>query len=181
MQWKSTPERYGAIAIAIHWTAALLIVALIVSGLRAANAVDTLTKISFLRAHAVMGLAVAVLTLARIAWWWFADRKPEPVAGIPPLQERAARIVQTLFYVVLLGMAASGTGMLVLSGSGLVLFGATEGPLADFWNYPPRVPHRIGFVLLLALFVLHLGGALYHQFIRRDRILARMGWGRAHA
>jgi cytochrome b561 len=29
------------------------------------------------------------------------------------------------------------------------------------------------------LFVLHLGGALYHQFVRRDLLLARMGVGRA--
>jgi cytochrome b561 len=78
-------------------------------------------------------------------------------------------------------MAASGIGMLVLSGANLVLFGGAPGPLADFWNYPPRVPHRIGFVLMLSLFVLHVAGALYHQFIRRDHILARMGVGKAGA
>lgn len=181
MQWKSTTDRYGAVAIAIHWTAALVILALIASGLRAANVVDPAMKISVLRAHAIMGIAIAVLTLARIAWWWFADVKPAPVAGMPTMQERVARAVHVLFYVVTLGMAASGIGMLLLSGANLVLFGGAPGPLADFWSYPPRVPHRIGFVLLLLLLALHVGGALYHQFIRRDHILARMGWGKARA
>jgi cytochrome b561 len=179
MQWKSTASRYGAVAIAIHWTAALSIVVLIGSGLRAANTIDPATKILLLRLHAALGIAVLVLTLARIVWWHFADTKPLPVAGMPPFQERLSRVVHTLLYVVILGMAASGIGMLVLSGANLVIFGTAPGPLADFWNYPPRIPHRLGAILLITLLVLHLGGALYHQFILRDRLLARMGLGRA--
>jgi cytochrome b561 len=178
MQWISRTDRYGVIAIAIHWISVLLILVMFVSGLRAANAVDPATKIALLRAHAAIGVVVLVLTLARIAWWFLADTKPAPVAGMPRWQERLARIVHVLFYIVILGMVASGFGMVLLSGANLILFGDTPGPLADFWNYPPRVPHRIGAVLVLTLFVLHLGGALYHQFIRRDRLLARMGVGR---
>ncbi len=33
--------------------------------------------------------------------------------------------------------------------------------------------------LLLALLAAHIGAALYHQFVRRDQLLARMGVGRA--
>lgn len=29
-----------------------------------------------------------------------------------------------------------------------------------------------------ALFVLHVGAALYHQFVLKDRLLARMGVGK---
>jgi cytochrome b561 len=179
MQWKSGTDRYGAVAIAIHWISALLILGLFVSGLRAANAIDPAAKISLLRAHAIIGSTVLLLTLARIAWWFFADTKPAPAAGMPRLQERLSKAVHTLFYVVILGMVASGFGMVLLSGANLVLFGDAPGPLADFWNYLPRVPHRIGAVLIFMLFVLHLGGALYHQFVRRDLLLARMGVGRA--
>lgn len=179
MQWKSKPDRYGAVAIAIHWISALLILVMFVSGLRAANAVDPAAKVALLRAHAAIGVSVLVLTLARIAWWFWADTKPAPAAGMPRWQERLATTVHVLFYVVILGMVASGFGMVLLSGANLVLFGDAPGPLADFWNYPPRVPHRLGAILILILFVLHLGGALYHQFVRRDRLLARMGVGRA--
>jgi cytochrome b561 len=92
--------------------------------------------------------------------------------------ERAASTVHALFYVVILGMAASGIGMLVLSGAGPVIFGAQGSPLPDFFQYPPRIPHGIGARLLIAALVLHVGGGLYHQFIARDRIFARMGLGR---
>jgi cytochrome b561 len=74
-------------------------------------------------------------------------------------------------------MAASGIGMLVLSGAGRILLGGASGVLPEFWNYPPRVPHRAGAVLLVALFVLHLGAALYHHFVRRDGLLTRMRIG----
>jgi cytochrome b561 len=178
MKLKSMPDRYGAVAIAIHWIAAVLIVALLISGFRAAGAVDPAAKAEFLRVHAPAGIAVLVLTLARVAWWWFADRKPASVAGQPPLLDRAARVVHVLFYVVILGLAASGIGMMALSGAGAIVFGGTKGALPDFWNYPPRVPHGLGVRLLIALLVLHVAGALYHHFVRRDRLLARMGLGR---
>lgn len=178
MAVKSTEDRYGTVAIAIHWVAAALIVALLITGFRVSGAADPAAKAAFLRFHAAMGAAILVLTLARIAWWWFADRKPLPVAGQPPLLKRAATAVHMLFYIVIIGLAASGIGMMVLSGAGPVVFGGASGAMPDFWNYPPRVPHGIGVRVLIALLILHVGGALYHHFIRRDRLLARMGLGR---
>lgn len=177
MALKSTSDRYGAVAITIHWLAAILIVALLISGFRASGMTDPAAKITFLRAHAIMGVTILLLTLARIAWWWFADRKPLPVAGQPALQHRAATSVHMLFYVVIVGLAGSGIGMMVLSGAGLIVFGGASGSLPDFWNYLPRVPHGIGARLLIALLVLHVAGALYHQFVKGDRIFARMGLG----
>lgn len=178
MPLKSTSDRYGAVAIAIHWSAAVLIVALLVTGFRVSGAADPAAKAAFLRFHAAMGIAILVLTLARIAWWWFADRKPAPVTGQPPLMQRAAASVHVLFYIVIVGLAASGVGMMLLSGAGPIVFGGAAGTLPDFWTVPPRIPHGIGVRILIALLVLHVGGALYHHFIRGDRLLARMGVGR---
>lgn len=178
MALKSTQDRYGAVAITIHWLAAALIVALMITGFRVSGAADPAAKAAFLRFHAAMGIAILVLTLARIAWWWFADRKPLPVAGQPPLLHRAASAVHLIFYIVIVGLAASGIGMMVLSGAGPIVFGGASGSLPDFWNYPPRLPHGIGVRVLIALLILHVGGALYHHFIRGDRLLTRMGVGR---
>jgi cytochrome b561 len=178
MAMKSTEDRYGTVAIATHWVAAALIVALLITGFRVSGAADPAAKAVFLRFHAVMGVVILALTLARIAWWWFADRKPLPVAGQQPLLHRAASAVQLLFYVVIIGLAASGIGMTVLSGAGPIVFGGAPGSLPDFWSVPPRVPHGIGVRVLIALLILHVGGALYHHFVRGDRLMARMGVGR---
>ena len=178
MALKSTQDRYGAVAITIHWLAAALIVALLVTGFRVSGAADPAAKAAFLRFHALMGIAILALTLGRIAWWWFADRKPLPVAGQPALPHRAASAVHLIFYIVIIGLAASGIGMMVLSGAGPIVFGGASGSLPDFWTVPPRIPHGIGVRVLIALLILHVAGALYHHFIRGDRLLARMGVGR---
>ena len=91
-----------------------------------------------LRVHVPAGISILVLTLARIAWWLFADKKPDAASGTPAWQDRIARWVHLAFYVVLLGMAASGIGMLVLSGAGLTIFGGSPLVLPDFQTYPPR-------------------------------------------
>lgn len=181
MRWKSTSDRYGAVAIAMHWATAAAIAGLLVSGFQAAAMADTVSKTALLRIHAVIGVSILALTLLRIAWWWFADRKPDDPAATPRWQARTARITHGLFYVVIIGMAASGIGMIALSGAGENLFGSAARPLPDFTAYPPRVPHGIGGRFLVLLLFFHAGAALYHQFVLRDRLMARMGLGRPSA
>ncbi|SJM32903.1 hypothetical protein [Mesorhizobium delmotii] len=47
---KSRADRYGTIAVSIHWLSAILILALLGSGFQAAKAMDAATKAGFLRA-----------------------------------------------------------------------------------------------------------------------------------
>ncbi len=93
---------------------------------------------------------------------------------MPSWQDRSARAVHFLFYVVILGMTASGIGMMVLSGAGPIIFGAEAAVLPDFWDYLPRTPHGIGARALIALFVLHAGAALYHHFFKKGGLVGRM-------
>ena len=93
---------------------------------------------------------------------------------MPRWQARSARAVHVLLYAVILGMGASGIGMLVLSGAGDSLFDAASAPLPDFWQYAPRKPHSFGAKFLIALLVLHVGAALYHQMVLRDGLIRRM-------
>jgi len=177
MALKSTPDHYGSVAIAIHWVSALLLVGLLASGFRASGTVDAAAKSGLLHVHVIAGFAVLVLTAARILWWLFADTKPAELPGTKA-SHAAAKTVHGLFYVVILGMAASGIGMMALSGAGAVVFSNTPAALPDFHAYLPRVPHGIGGRALVALLILHVGGALYHHFVLRDRIFARMRFGR---
>ncbi len=173
MAAKSSPDRYGKVAVTIHWLSTFLIIGLIGSGLRADGAEDAIAKAGFLRAHVPLGVAVLLLTLARIGWWVFADTKPTSVP-MPVWQDRASRSVHFLLYVVILGMAASGIGMMILSGAGPIIFGGEAESLPDFWEYLPRTPHGVGSRVLVALLVVHSGAALYHHFIQKDGLLRRI-------
>ncbi|MHB8777342.1 MAG: cytochrome b/b6 domain-containing protein [Anaerolineales bacterium] len=38
--------------------------------------------------------------------------------------------------------------------------------------------HQLGWIAILGLLVLHVGGAVYHQFIIKDNLLGRMWFGK---
>jgi len=174
MARKSTDSSYGTVAAIIHWLSALFIIALLGLGFRAGQTLDLETKASILQIHATLGIAILLLTLARIVWWWRFDTKPAALEGGIRWQERSAKAVHMLFYIIILGMVASGIGMFVLSGAGPIIFGGAPGALPDFHLYLPRVPHGIGARAILLLLILHAGAALYHHFIKRDATLKRM-------
>lgn len=178
MVMKSNSRRYGSVAVTVHWLSAVLIVAVLGSGFRAADTLDPATKAQILSIHAPLAVLVAFLTIGRLLWWRLADRKPDPVEDTPKWQQVSAIAVHWLFYIVILGMAASGVGMFVLSGAGPIVFGFAEGQLPDFWNFKPRVPHGIGARVFLLLLSLHVGAALYHHFVLRDGLLRRMWFGK---
>lgn len=171
---KSAPNQYGSVAVTIHWLSAAAILAMLGSGFRAASMVESAAKEAVLMFHVPLGVAILLLTVFRLFWWWRVDQKPKPVAGDPAWQTMSAKAIHVLFYIVILGMAASGIGILALSGAGSILFGASAGPLPEFSEFLPRGPHGLGARLLLALLVLHAGAALYHHFIKRDGLIWRM-------
>ena len=173
MSAKSTEDRYGTVAVAIHWLSVILILFLIGTGFRAGGLEDAAAKAAILKVHVPIGIAIGALTLARLLWWLFADRKPASIP-MPRWQDIASRAVHFLFYVVILGMVASGMGMMILSGAAPILFGDAASALPDFRDYPPRLPHGIGARAILALLVIHAGAALYHHFFKRDGLLRRM-------
>lgn len=175
----TAPVRYRAFPIAVHWSTAVAIGWLLFSGFRIAANLDPVAKTGMLRIHVAVGITVALLTLIRVAWWIFIERKPPAPEGMPALQVAAAHALHGAFYLVIFTMAASGIAMMVSSGAGPIVFGGTGAPLPDFQQFIARAPHGVAGRLMLALIALHVAAALYHQFIVKDRILARMGIGPA--
>ncbi len=179
MALKSSVDRYGVVAIAVHWVTAAVVLGLLVAGTMAAITDDDTTRAAILRVHAPLGILIVLLTVFRIVWWAVFDRKPPPPADAGPAQRLGLKTVHALFYVAIIVMGASGIGMMVLSGAGEILFGGKPGPLPDFTRFPPFYGHAIGAVLLVTLLVGHVGAALWHQLVKRDHLLARMGVGTA--
>ncbi|MEX3011723.1 cytochrome b [Hoeflea sp. TYP-13] len=176
MSLKSTPQKFGIVAITIHWVSALAIFALITTGLRTDAAATTAAKVALLQVHIPFGIAVLLLTVIRIGWWLLADSKPRPLPA-SGLQNRLSGIVHVLFYVAILGLGLSGIGMLILSGAGPSIVEGSAANLPDFSEYPPRRLHGIAARLMIALLALHTVAALYHQFVIRDGLLNRMWFG----
>ena len=171
-----TPRRYTSVAIALHWTLAAAILAALPIGFLAAHAPDSSRAEALLRIHVPLGVLIVILTVVR-AVWRYGHRAPPALPGQPRWQIGVARVSHTLLYVVPIIVGISGIALLVLSGAAPLLFLHVQGVLPDFSRFRPMTVHALGALALVGLIGLHLAAVIYHQFVRRDRLLARMGVG----
>lgn len=178
MSKESAPARYHPAHVALHWLIALLVVMMLGVGKFVLPGVptDDPQKASMLQVHAFIGGAIAVLLIIRLVLR-FTTKRPAPADAGNAFLNFLSRVVHFLLYLLLIGMAFSGLGLFQMANLPAVFSGAAPYP-ADFFQYLPRAGHGLTSTLLLALILLHFGAALYHQFIRRDNLLARMWFGK---
>lgn len=175
---KSTNAGYGTVAVAIHWASAVLILILIGSGFRSGFTDDTAAKLAILRVHIPVAIIVLVLTVARLVWWWRADRKPAPLGTSPAWQEAVAIWTHRALYLLIFVLLGSGISLSILSGAPDAVFGSAALP--EFQDYAPRQAHGIAARVMVGLVALHGFAALYHHFGKRDATLRRMWFGAAN-
>lgn len=163
--------RYAKSQIAIHWLAAALIAFLLVTGtLVLAELPNTVQKIGNLRIHILLGGLAGLLVIARIV---LRKRLPPP----PPAQgEKLALFGHMALNLVVLLLVVSGMMLMLQSGALEAVFGSGALP-DDFKQFLPRKVHGLASRLAMGLIALHLLAALYHQFVVKDGLLARMGIG----
>jgi cytochrome b561 len=178
MSKETAPSRYHPLHVALHWLMFLLVVMMLGIGkfVMPGVPVDDPQKPSMLQIHAYIGIFITILLVARLIMV-FTTKRPVPADAGNSFLNFVARAVHVLFYVLLAGMAVSGLGMFQQANLPDIFSGATPYP-ADFFSYPPRIGHGLTSTLLLLLIVLHVGAALYHQFIRKDNLLSRMWFGK---
>jgi len=167
--------RYETPLILLHWLMALLIVGLYVVGL----SVDTFDKPlrpTVVNLHAIFGLLLLTLVVPRV-WWRFTHAKPAYPDGMGPLFRRAAAAGHGMLYLLMIATPLVGIPTFLWRGQPLD-FGLFRIPSPFEGNRD--VAHQFGEVhelaahLLIAFAAGHVLIALYHQFILRDGIIARM-------
>ena len=173
------PSKYNNIQVALHWAVALLVLFMLVMGtfVLAHTPNSDPSKLAGLRGHMIFGSVILLLTLLRLVWRRMSVQPDHAETGNALLDKLGVAAHFGLNLLTLL-VAASGIGIALQAGlPGIVFTG--EGSLpSDFWAYPPRIAHGILTKLLAALIVLHVAGALYHQFIIKDRLFARIWFGK---
>ena len=169
--------RYSTGAIVLHWLLALALAFQIALGFAMPHAGPH----SFvpMQLHKSVGIAILLLTLVRLGWR-LAHRPPGAVEG--GWAAVAARLVHWAFYAVL--VLGPLTGWIIVSTAPLhvptMLFGLVPWPhlpLPPSLNEPTAEVHEALGWIALALFGLHVAGALRHQFLLRDPVIGRMAPG----
>jgi cytochrome b561/polyisoprenoid-binding protein YceI len=168
------PQRYSQIAIFLHWAIAALLAFQISVGW----ALESLGArgFSLFQLHKSVGISLLVLTLARIVvriW------KPRPAKLEGGWQGALASGVHVGLYAFMLGAP--------LTGWALVSTAKVKVPTLIFGTIPlPHLPlpatshglaeggHSLIAWLGIALFALHVAGAVRHHFLMGDGLIWRM-------
>ena len=182
-------HRYSAVAIGLHWAIAIGILGMIAMGWYMGDLPDDApNKSGLYQLHKSIGIALLILSIARLIWRFMNPPPEEP--PMPAFQARAAAAVHVVFYIVMIGLPLTGWILVSASARGLptILFNAVEWPhlpiLSSLATETKEALHPILENLhskqawvVIVLLVLHVGAALKHQFLDKDRIMTRMAPG----
>jgi len=177
---------YSAVAIALHW----LIAALILINIGLAWYFTNLPKLAQFGPaglHKSIGITVLLLTLVRIGWRFTARPPPLP-DSLRPWERWAAKATHVVFYVILLGLPLSGWAMTSASSHyalhPTVLYGVLPWPQLPFSHLDRDTLDGLrklfgqthSLLALVAYFTIavHVLAALKHQLIDRDDVMGRM-------
>jgi len=171
--------RYDAPSRAFHWVTAVLVLAAATLGLLIAHAApeDEATRLRLYSIHESVGLTILAITLARLAWRIGHPAPPLP-ADMPAALRLLARANHAAFYLWLLVMPVLGFLGTNAWGFPVTLYGLVPIPAPVGKNVPLAEAltsaHAAMGWILLGMIALHVAGALWHQFVRRDGTLDRM-------
>ncbi len=171
-------QQYSKGAIWLHWLIAFVLAAEIAIGFTMPEGVE---GFQLFQLHKSLGITVLVLTVLRLVWR-FTHKRPAPIEG--GATGFLAKAVHVLFYAFLI--LAPLSGWAVVSSAPIdvptMLFGVVPWPhlpVAESLNGTVAEAHEILAFIGLALFVLHVVGALRHHYLLGDKLLARMAPGGA--
>ena len=181
-----TPSpRYTTTAIALHWLLAVALLGLLAFGWYMVGLPFSPTKLKYYNWHKWAGMTILALSALRLLWR-ITHRPPALPTRITSLMPRWQQVahhgVHHLMYVLFFAVPLLGWAYSSAAGFPIVLFGVL--PLPDFVPVSEELAdlikplHKLSAFAMMALVLLHVAGALKHQFFDRDGLLSRMGFGR---
>ncbi len=184
------PQRYTGTAIALHWIVGGLMIVNIALAWVWPVAPDEAVR-PLINNHKSIGITLLCLVLMRLLWR-LTHRPPALPANHQAWEKRAAHAAHMMLYVVMFALPLSGWTMdsawEKAADNPNFWFGLFEWPRIGFVMGLDAASkkqvhgifgnvHEISGYILYFLVAVHIAGALKHQFIDKDKGLARMGIG----
>lgn len=175
----NTHQRYGIVAIMLHWLMACMLIALVALGLYMVSLPDAgfdKKKITLILLHKEYGILALALVAFRLAWR-VGNLLPALVENLPDWQKISARFVHLSFYGLMFALPCTGWLMSSAAGIPVYFFGWS---LPDFIAYNEHLfrtliaIHQWLSYALIACLLLHAGAALRHHFMLGDDTLKKM-------
>lgn len=176
----STLARYTSGAIAFHWLMFLLVAVVGTLGLLH-DSWPKQTQRFWINIHALLGLLLWFTLMAR--FWWRSRHQPPPLMeSVGEFSRRASAVVHNSLYALLFITPIVGIVTFVYHGR-VFDFGLFKIDFGIKSNraifHPTEDLHQYLAYAIFAVAGIHALAALWHQFILRDGLLARM-WPARH-
>jgi len=169
---------YTLTARVLHWITAILVLAQIVLGIIIANKLagepwqDPLYNL-----HKSNGAVLIPIILFRIFYRW-SHPAPALPADIPAIQQFAAYTTHYLLYALVVAQVFLGWIATASYPAPVPIYGLFNLP--SIWPENRALSeqllavHKIVGISIAVVAAMHIGAALYHHFVRKDRVLMRM-------
>lgn len=107
-KWRNTPVSFGLVAIAFHWTIAVLFLAQLALGyLMSRDNIDPVLQFDLFQYHKSIGFLVLALAVPRVIWSVFS-RKPRALEGEGLVSRLAARAAHAALLFLTLAVPLAG-------------------------------------------------------------------------
>ncbi len=168
--------RYTALAQALHWLTAILVLAVLPLAWIATSLPASPAKGFYFQLHKSVGITIFAIVAIRILWRAWHPAPPE--VYVPRGLALLGRINHWLLYLVFLLMPVSGFVMSAAAGNTTQYFFLF--PIPPFMEKNKAVSdladqiHVVGQYAVYALVALHVLATAWHLIARRDALLDRM-------
>ena len=181
----ASASRYHPVSVLLHWVLGLALIGLFAVGLYMTDLPFSPQRLKLYNWHKWAGVTLLALSALRLVWR--LTHRPPPLppaveAAMPRWQKLAHHATHHGLYLLFFAVPLLGWAYSSAAGVPIVLFGVL--PLPDFVPVSEELAglikplHKWSAFAMMALVLLHVAGALKHQLIDRDGLLARMGLGR---
>lgn len=170
-------QTYTLTARVLHWITATLVLFQLPLGFVVARNWSGPVHDALYNLHRSIGALIIPIILVRFAYRLTHPAPPLP-DDIPPLQQLAALVTHWTLYALLIVQPFLGWIGTSAFPAPIIVFGLFELPAIWHEDRPFSdlilTVHAVVALCIALLLVAHIGAALYHHFVRRDVILARM-------
>lgn len=174
---KETVNVYNGVMRFLHWGMALLMVLMVVVAYTMMGMENSPNKWFLYGLHKSTGITILFLAVVR-----FLYRQMVAIPGSPkslsPLMQKMAKLAHLGLYGLMMALPLSGYVMSVAGGHGVQYYNLFALPNLIAENKAlaglAHEGHEILAYILYVFFALHVLGALYHHFILKDDVMARM-------
>jgi cytochrome b561 len=171
---------YTPVARALHWLTAVLVLGLIPVGIIMHNMEASPLQDRLYNLHRSTGTLLLPLAIIRLLYRW--THPPLPLPDMPALQRVAAESTHWGLYLLLIVQPIVGWAATSAYRAPIIIYGLFELPPILPVNQPLAERlfgvHRWLGILMALMICAHIGAALFHHFVNRDRVLMRMISGR---